>query len=253
MDKEYFGVIHLLNSEDKTAFDTNHTLKGVAANYSDIINVLFKLPYFKGELEIVDTPIGDFQSFCYDSYIQAPHTFWVIYDLYQKGYYIEATTLYRQLLEVFVQLKYFHKYPEKTNEHLMGKYKTFKTMFTEFTSADFYDRQYGKTLSSFAHGKLANYILRYEKDSDKNKWTVVMGCKFNIDHATYVINQVIPLLFGYLNLFTTFFPKNILDEDKLIYQEYLKVLDWLKLYMKSHQEQNPDSIKYYEEINKLIY
>lgn len=160
--------------------------------------------------------------------------------------------MYRHSLEVFVQLKYFYKYPEKLKEHLTGRYINFSTMFIEFTSIDFYKKHYGELLSSFAHGKLAKNIFRFENISRTDRKTV-MGCQFNPDHATYVINQTIPLLFGFLNQFPIYFPNNNLLKDSTTYNSYSIVIDWMKNAMVNHKETFPHSLSWYEDIDKLIY
>lgn len=242
---------YLMDTELVTKVNTDGYLAGIAEHYPDIIDIFLKLQYFVGELDLVDTKFGQFQSFCFDSYIQAPYTFWVTFNLYQKGYYLEATILLRHSLEVFIQLKYFYKYPEKLKEHLIGRFINFSTMFKEFTSKEFYEVHYGHLLSSFAHGKLAKNIYRLEQNIDSR--SIIMGCQFNPDHATYIINQTMPLLFGYLNLFSVFFPNNTLNQSGVHYTNYTESLDWLKLLMADHKKTFPKVLDWYEDIDSLIY
>lgn len=246
------GLEHLYLTEQETEFITSYYLKGITDNYPEIIDVFFKLPHFFGELEPPDSPYGTFQSFCLDSYIQAPYTFWIIFDLYQKGYYLEAITLYRHSIEIYVQLKYFHKYNDRIAEHLTGNWISFKKLFMEFTSEEFYSKFYGHLLSSFAHGKLAKNIFRYENISSPER-SIIMGCKFNSDNATYIMNQNIPLLFGYLNHYHIFFPKNDLQKDQVINNRYEQMMAWLKLAMDDHKKTFTQSLIWYKDMDKLIY
>lgn len=242
---------YLIGTVNETEFLTNDYLRGIADNYPQIIDTLFKILYYCGELSSVDTDYGEFQSFCFDSYVQIPYTAWVIFELYNKGYYLEAVTLLRNMLEVFVQLKYFFKYPDKISQHLTVRYISFSTMFNEFTSKDFYRIHYGHLLSSFAHGKLAKNIFRYERPSSNDRNTI-MGCKFNPDNATYVMNQTIPLLFGYLSHFPIFFPNNTLGADKNI-SDYNNSVDWIRRFMADHKKTFPSSLSWYNDMDKLIY
>lgn len=72
---------YLMDTELVTKVNTDGYLAGIAEHYPDIIDIFLKLQYFVGELDLVDTKFGQFQSFCFDSYIQAPYTFWVTFNL----------------------------------------------------------------------------------------------------------------------------------------------------------------------------
>lgn len=248
----FFGLKELIESEIQTKAITRAELSGVANNYPLIIDVFFKLPYCIGKLEPVETPVGGFQAICFEHYVQAPYTFWTVYSLYEKGYYLESMILYRHLLEVLIQMKYFQKYPEKLKDHLLDKKRvSFKAMFDEF-SPGFYKTWYGELLSGFAHGKIPKSIFRFERPSPAEA-TTIMGCKFDIRHSTYVINNTLPLLFGYLNHFDPFFPKNNVKDKRTIATKFLEAKKWLTLCIASHKKSYPQSIDWYHHMEKFIY
>lgn len=255
MDKlDKLGITYLLQSEEKTLDYTRSLFSGLTEQYPIMVDVLFKLPYYTGELDTIETPMGIFQSHCYRCYLQAPYTFWSVYSLWEKGYYLESFILFRNLLEMFIQLRYFQKYPEKTQGHMNQalpenkKHRiAFITMFNEFAPG-FYKDVYGPVLSGFAHGTTPGLIFRVESSSNL---TVVMGNVFDDYKATFALNHILVLLFGYLNLFEFFFPKNALSKESLPALDASKT--WLEHSMASHQKVNPNANSFYEHFNKIIY
>ena len=249
---ELFGLNYLTESEDSTTIATHSRLRGNYEHLPKIIDTLFKLAYFFGEQEDVETEMGQFQSFCFTSYTQAPYSFWIIFDLYAKGYYLEGVILFRHLLETFVQMRYFDIYPEKLKAHICDEKRvTFKCMFDEF-SEGLYKRYYGKQLSEAAHGMLYKDIYRFERKSSSEARTR-MGCEYNEDFATYLSNNMVALIFGYFNLFEKFYPNNTVSTDSEVSKSINEAKSWLEKYMAGHRRANPLSEQWYEHINRFIY
>lgn len=250
-----FGIEHLIQTENETAVKTQIRLAGNSDNLPIAIDTLFKILYFSGETEDVETPRGGFQSFCHTHYAQTGYTFWTIYNLYERGYYLEGIVLYRHLLEAFVQMRYFDIYPEKLERHVCAAKSsdrvTFKTMFDEF-SEGLYHRYYARQLSEAAHGMVYKHIHRFRKE-EPAKYTTVMGCQYNEVHATYLGNNMAILMFGYLNLFEKFFPNNTLISDEIVYKDYIHSKAWLERCMEGHRKINQDSEGFYAHINEFIY
>jgi len=69
------GLDYLISTIQDTEFETDNYLEGIRDNYPKIIDVFFKLPYYVGELDSVDNELGEFHSFCFKSYLQAPYCF----------------------------------------------------------------------------------------------------------------------------------------------------------------------------------
>lgn len=250
--EKLFGLEHLIASEEKTKHDTRIRLRGNYEHLPEIIDTLFKMPYFIGSDENSEAERGLLQTFCHTHYIQAPYTFWTVYDLYEKGYYLEGVILFRHLLEAFVQMRYFDRYPEQLMNHICNKKRvSFRSMFDEY-STGFYSHYYGAQLSGAAHGMIFKSIYRFNRISPSDTRTV-MGCEYNEDHATYLSNGIVPIIFGFLNLFEKFFPNNTLNDDQEALINYSKAKEWLKLYMDSHLKANPLSKQFYEHINEFIF
>lgn len=238
---DLFNLNHLVKSENKTVQFTRNILAGVYTNFPEITNTFFKLPYFIGELEPPESDRGGFQSICTTHYFQAPYTFWALYGLYEKGYYLEALILYRHLVESFIQIRYFDRYPEKTISQI--KRKNFKVMFDEFAPG-FYEKTYAPILCEAAHGVFLKDIQRFDRKADSIGRTR-MGCEFNSFFASSVMNQTFALLFGYLNIYDSVFPKNTLKSDSIVYRNLSKAKKWLVSAMASHKKrisQKPDTL-----------
>ena len=255
MNKVLFGLDNLIQSEQATSALTQEVLRGNYQNFPPAVDVLLKIPYYIGQLEAIDTPKGNCQSTIYLHYVQAPYTFWSIYNLYDKGYYLEALTLYRHLLEVLFQVRYIHKYPERTEaistyKHFEGKRITFKMMFEEF-SPGFYDSFYGN-LSGFAHGRLHKLVFRMKIDIE-TKYQIQQGCNFNAQDAVFVLNPTIALMYGYLNLFEKFFPENTLKDDAAVYAMLIDRKQSFEEAMQCDKEDKSHIEHFYQYMDKLIY
>lgn len=243
----YFNLKHLTESEAKTQEITRNTLQGIRDNIPDIIDLLFKLEYFFGELENISAPRGYFQFMCCTHFFQAPFSFWILYGLYETGYYLEANIIYRHLIEAFIQMKYFHKYPEKAESQLTRK--NFKVMFEEFAPG--YYEKYYHLLCDTAHGVLCKDLYRVDRKST-SEGRVRMGCEFNILFATAVINSCVVLLYGYLNIFEVIFPRTTIKKDRSIYELLQNKKAWLMSAMESHKKEIPTTEDWYGYTFKLI-
>lgn len=245
---ELFGIKHLIISEKHTANISEQTLKGIFLNYPKIIDVFLKLPYFVGELDSSDTEKGAVQATCQVQYSQSPYTFWSIYSLYEKGYYLEGIILYRHLLEAFIQMRYFNKFPNKLKDHVLQvKRVTFSAMFNEF-SPGFYKRYYSNQFSEAVHGLWFKDIYRNDRENNR----IIMGNEFNEEAASYIMNLSFPLLYGFLNWFERFFPNNTLGDNEEVYKTFEESKEWISNAMQLHKKANLKSSEYYVHLENFI-
>lgn len=243
------GLEYLLKSEEITTTTSREYLRGIHENVPKIIDTIFKLPYYTGEIGDVETPEGSFLSICKITYMQSPYTMWSLYELYEKGYYLESLLLYRHLIESFIQLRYFHKHSNKLTDHInQTKRVNFSVMFNEF-SPGFYKPYYSDQLSEAAHGFIFKDINRVTSDEIGNRRTV-MGCEFDVDRATYVINMMVPLFLGFLNWFPKFFNKNIIDSE--IQERINRSISWIEDAMRLQKSSNPSINRFYGHMDKYI-
>lgn len=246
---DLFGLENLLKSVEITERETQRYYKPRYEHYRTIIDYSLKAPYFMGQLEPLGTVPGNFQAFCRDSYDQAGETFWTVFDLVQKGFYLESNIIYRHLLEVLIQLKYFYKYPELLTGYLSRSQRvTFTKMFNEFTASKLYTDQYG-LLSSIAHGTVAAAMFRFESTTGPRRTSI--GCEFNQEYSSAIITQLTALLLGYYKHFEVFFPQNTLNnKDLCLFNE---AVEWMELHIEDHKRANPGSFNLYDDMEKIIY
>ena len=79
-------------------------------------------------------------------------------------------------------------------------------MFDEF-SPGFYKRYYSNLLSEAAHGMGLKYIMRAVGTAEYTEGQLVIGNRYDENHATLVINTMTAVLSGYFNLIDSFLPR----------------------------------------------
>jgi len=259
MKKKYVSLADMKNEEIKTCQVTHGFLKGVNDNVPKAIDVLLQSMYFIVHDKDVNTLESNFHSYAWHRYMEAPYSFRACYILYEKGYYLNACILLRSLLESFIQSRYLFNHKDQVSTVWAGKklnvgkkekYITFKGMFEEI-SPGFYENFYGRTLAGFAHGKIGANIFRIKKISSAKSETRMLP-KFDVDLATYVINQVVAFLYGYLHFFPVFFDKMFDKMPQDLFSKYWYSRSWLQRCMDSHKKANPRSADWYRVLNRII-
>jgi hypothetical protein len=216
------------------------------------LDVLLRLPSFCGGSP---TPDDDwFPWWCYTQYCAVGHSAASLFDLWQRGFYVEATVLLRRVLEVFIQVRYFHGHRSELRPHLTSKTRKervlFKTMFETFAPG-YYHHHYGEMLSGVAHGGLPSTTMRLDLSKGQQA-TVIPDTTYNERLATWVLNQLTPVLFGLLKLFPEFFPQysDLVDTESS--QARIASLQRLSEVMSSHRQGQRQSAPWYESIEKLV-
>jgi hypothetical protein len=152
---------------------------------------------------------------------------------------------------VVVQLRYFHHYPNQLAMHMTPKRGVkFRTMFEEF-SPGFYEYYYGNLLSTFAHGKIGPLYFRIDR-SRPGKERVRMGCEYNEEAASMVMNHTLVLLFSFFNLFGLYFPNNSLAQDIEMQADVEAAINWLENAMAAHKSGFPVTVDWYQHIDRLV-
>jgi len=231
---------------------TESEAAAILRNYPGLIDVMFNLPYFHGDLPAPETPDGLFAFFADSHYLQVPYTAWSLFDIWKRGYYLESGILLRSLLEILVQLRYFHTRADQLESHLHPERSSvrFATMF-DAVAPEYYRKYYGLLLSSFAHGKGGQMYFRYDR-SDPTNHRIRMGNEYVRDHMSWVLNQLLALVFGFLNLFPGFFPANTLGSNAAIESDRQDALRWLENAMRAHRTGFPQSEPWYEILDRII-
>lgn len=247
-NKRRFGITDLRQSETEVAEFIDEHWGALSRNYPELMDTLIKLSYFM-EDDAGSPHSNDFLFFARTHYLQAPYTFWSLFTLWRKGHYLESSILVRYLLEVVVQLRYFQRYPAQLVVHMTPKRGIkLRTMFDEF-SPGFYEYYYGNLLSSIAHGKSGPLYFRL--DHSQPEVRIRMGCEYDEDAASMVMNQTLVLLFSFFNLFELYFTKNSLSSDLKMQADVADAKRWLENAMKAHKNSFPATVEWYDHVDKL--
>lgn len=99
-----------MQGEEQTIVTTRSRLKGAKNNIPPAIEVLLQLIYFNESSKDINSPEGEFHSYCWHQYIDVPYSFRACYILWERGYYLESTIIIRSLLEKLIQLRYLDKH-----------------------------------------------------------------------------------------------------------------------------------------------
>ena len=177
----------------------------------------------------------------------------------EKGNYLNAIIQLRSLLDYFVSCRYFdynpsHLIPYSKQEKCLikGKEKWLGTNeIYGFFSKDFYRDYYGNLLSVITHGKSELPLYRIDR-SNLQSPRVIMAAEFNLKHAFFIINHLVPIIFGYLSHYGTFFEDWKKDLPEEIEQERLSSMKWLKDQHSNNLKNNPECRKWFNSINLVI-
>lgn len=257
MKQKKLSLDDIISSESDASIVTHNTLQGFFANISPALNVLLHLMYFTGRDKDVNTQEGLFHSYCWHQYIQAPYSFRTVIILFERGHYREAIIIVRSLYESFIQIRYLDQNRDKIDSvWSAGKIRkekegkiSFKVMFDKI-SPGFYEKYYGEQLSGITHSKSISDIFRIERKSATEGRTIIIP-EYNQVWAGYIVNNLIALLFGYLNFFPLFFPDGFGSIDINLSKEYIKSTAWLRTYLGQNRKTFPKALDWYMYIDKI--
>lgn len=237
---------YLIKTESETIEISNNNLSGWFNNYAAFIDCLFKVVYYVGEEKDVESNEGQYMAYAHNQILKLPYTIRATSILLKKGFYLESALLVRHILEVFVQLRFFSKYKERVNNYVLKKEKiTLKTMFNEF-NPELYSTMYWG-LSEAAHGGFGSTVYRtkYKSSSDG---VVMMGSIYDELFSNYLLNQLIPLIYGIVNFIPIFFKQYLNLVPQIIESNRASVLKVLKEMMNTP----PKSEEFLKDIKPLI-
>lgn len=241
----------LLATEQSTNAITESRLAGITDNFPCIWDALSHLAYYCGKSPDTDTPDGVFHSWCRAHYVRITYSFRSAYLLCFLGYYLESVIVLRHIIEVFAQIRYFDKHRSELEDHWKRtKIVRFKAIFDSL-SPGYYEKFYGRQLSSLAHGGLGTSMFRFECYSPTESRTV-MGSEYNEMLATYILIQIIAMLYGFLSYFPKFFPQFDLIADSDTKDARQDAMQWLEKCMNSHKTEYPKSHAWFQHIDKII-
>jgi hypothetical protein len=219
-------------------------------NYPKFIDALFEVSYFIGNAKETESAEGHFYAFGHNILLRLPYTIRAICILIERGFYYEAMSLVRNLLESFVQLRYFHKHKDKINLHILKQRIKLKTMFEEIVPG-YYNNIYGTVFSEFAHGGFASSIFRVKYESAA-VGEITMGSKYNEMGCSFILNQVILILFGILNYIPIMFPQYSSLVPTETETKRIESIAWLDEQILKQRSVKQGTKEYYDLVDPLV-
>jgi len=214
------NVEYLVQSEEEVRQAT-HASWDAGAALLGYIDTLLLLPYAiqTAEEKNDDSSESMFRFWVFDRYVQAPYSFRALLILWERGYYAEATPVLRHILETFIQIRYFLDHRDRFQKHVLATTQRervpFYDMFEEF-SPGYYHKHYGRWLSGVSHAGLAALVFSEfippAEPSGTGTQVPKSGCEFSEKNFSWLMNQTLPLVYGYLNYFPMCF-KTVPDAD----------------------------------------
>ncbi|HEY5587697.1 MAG TPA: hypothetical protein VIK86_01940, partial [Candidatus Paceibacterota bacterium] len=103
-------------------------------------------------------------------------------------------------------------------------------------------------LSKLTHGFIIKDICRTDRESNRT----YLGNTYNEYLVTISINWIPPLVKGFINIFDTIFPNNLLSENIKAKGLKIEMLEWCNEFEKTHIEANPEAKEFYKAIRDVI-
>lgn len=253
-DQRLLGYDDILNQEIEVARFTQNRLYGASENVPKLINTLFHLVYFFGSKPDKESPEGHYHQYCWYAYYHLPYTLRACFLLWTRGYYLEASQLLRNILETLVKMKYLKNHTDQIEAIWLnknfGKSKiTIKTIFDEVIPG-YYEINYGKLLSGFVHGSGASLLFKLEMIAPGSA-AVDQGVVYKENYATYVLNQLIAFVLGYLIFFPVAFPDGFSTLSDSVKKEWVSSRNWCLECIDSHKKEHPKSANWYKKLEPL--
>lgn len=259
MDKKppkLLGYDDILRQEIGVASTTQERFYGAAKNVPKIINTLLHLTYHHGVEPEKETPEGHYYQYCWFAYHRLPYTLRACYLLWTRGYYLEASQLLRHILEVLVKVRYLKNHTDQAeavwlNKKFNGRWIKIKDMFDEVLPG-YHEIYYGRLLSGFIHGDSAALLFKVELAGPEDPTKVDQGVTYKENCATYVLNQLVVYILGYLNFFPVAFPDGFASLGNSVKTEWESSRSWCSECIESHKKEYPESVKWCSQLEPII-
>lgn len=247
------NIFNLRETESATIRDTKKNLNGWFIFREELINTYFLLNHFFELNQNRNTDI--FYYHCRQVYFNLPYSLEALNIIFDRGYYLESSALLRNFYENLIKLLYLKNNPESVSKHLIPENskdrQQFKTMF-DFCSKGLYEYIYKNQLSEFAHGGIGASTFR-TKLIPPNFTEWILGNYWNEVHATYIVNQLVPILYAFTLHIPYIFPDYDENNNLKIEQDRNKHLDWLEKCYQSQKSSFPEYQKYSDLMDQIIY
>jgi hypothetical protein len=248
----------ILLSENIIQKQTYNTYGKWFVRLGQAIDILLELCYYKCSLpEDQNSAEYRFIFFARDSYYEAPLSFRSCSALMEKGFYHDSLNCCRSILENLVKYKYLLDHKdliiayETDGKDSKGQKVTIKRAWEHVAGKDSQEKTY-HFLSKFEHKNFGSSLPRLNA-SMSSESTFSLLPAFNKTLAEVVINNVLFLIFGYINLAERFFPyeKPVAQAD--FFDKYSDIKSFLHRQIQERKIHFPQSKVWCETMQKIIY
>lgn len=248
----------ILKAESAVQEQTYDTYGKWFIRFGQAIDILLELCYCDCVLpEDQDSNEYRFIVFALDTYYEAPLSFRSCCVLMEKGLYPDSLNCCRSLLENLVKYKYLldHKdqiIPYETDgKDSKGQKVTIKRAWEYVAGKDSQKTTY-HFLSKFEHKNFGSSLPRLNASFNSAK-TFSLLPVFNKTLAEVVINNLLFLLFGYINLAERFFPYQKQLQHADFFENYTDIKTFLDEQIQKKKIDFPQSMAWCEVMEKIIY
>lgn len=243
---------HLLQSELESATGFDAAYPNYSVLMCDWLGTLFRLSYFAGQPAAPDGA----HFFTLERVTRLPYILRASWLTTRSGYYAESAVFIRAMLEAFVQLRYFNAHAGSLVPHLSSKTRkdqvSFFTMFQAF-AAGYYDDHY-RVLCSIAHSGAGLSVLSgmEEMNDGSGRMLPPIGCKFDSDVSSYIVNHTMMLLAGYMTCFPIWFPDYAALVDEETEQRRNAAVDSFREWRAGLRANHPNTASWIERSEQLM-
>ncbi len=248
----------ILLSESKVQEQTYNTYGEWFVRLEQAIDILLELCYHKCLLpEAQNSNEYLFIAFALDTYYEAPLSFRSCSVLMEKGLYHDSLNCCRAILENLVKYKFLLDHKdliiayETDGKDSSGQKVTIKRAW-EYIAGKGSQKTTYRFLSKFEHKNFGSSLPRLNA-SMSSESTFSLLPTFNKTLAEIVINNLLFLVFGYINLAERFFPYEKPIEQADFFDNYSDIKSFLHRQIQKKKIDFPQSTAWCEIMEKIIY
>lgn len=237
---------------------TYETYEKWFVRFSQSIDVLLGLCYLECDFPPdVNSDEYRFVVHALDAYYEISLSFRSCSVLMEKGLYHDALNCCRSILECLVKYKYLHDHKnlieayENDGKDSNGKKVTIRRAWEYVAGPDSQKKTY-KFLSKFEHKNFGSCLPRLNA-SITGQSTFSPIPIFNKSLAEVVINNLMYLLFGYINLSKKFFSYKHNHSDSHFFEDYENIWNWLHEQIQKRKTLFPQAVEWCLVMEKIIY
>lgn len=256
--KRNASFMDILAAESAVQEQTYNTYGKWFVRFGQAIDVLLELCYYEYILpEDQNSDEYRFIVFALDSYYEVSLSFRSCSVLMEKGLYHDSLNCCRSILENLVKYKYLldHKDQiiayETDGKDNLGQKVTIKRAW-EYVAGKGSQKTTYHFLSKFEHKNFGSSLPRLNASLNAVD-TFSLLPAFNKTLSEVIINNILFLLFGYINLSERFFPYKKPLEQAIFFENFDDIKTFFNQQIQKKKTDFPQSTSWCEIMEKIIY